>query len=209
MRLSPPSWPPSSPPCPWWPARGVAPAPAPADPAAERPRGADAGCAGLLRRPGRQAAAGGGQHRDHPERARSRPDAPELPQVPPGSPVRGVLQGVLRPQPPGWPGPRPRRRGAAAPAAPRSARASSSMPTATSSPTTTSSRAPRRSPSSCADDTQLKAKLIGRDDTHRHRAAQGRADKPLPAVQFGDSATPRRSATGCSRSATRSAWAAR
>ena len=88
------------------------------------------------------------------------------------------------------------------------ARASSSPPTATSSPTITSSTAPARSRS---------ASTTGRDrrrarrhrPAHRPRPAEDQADsKTLPVRQVrGEDA--RASATGCSRSAIRSASAAR
>ena len=59
------------------------------------------------------------------------------------------------------------------------------------------------------DNTTLKATVIGRDETGDIALLKVKSDKPLPSVKFGDSAMPSASATGCWRSATRSAWAAR
>ncbi len=59
------------------------------------------------------------------------------------------------------------------------------------------------------DNTSLKAKVLGRDETRRHRLAEGETGQAAAGGGVRRFATPRGSATGCWRSATRSASAAR
>ncbi len=58
------------------------------------------------------------------------------------------------------------------------------------------------------DGTSLNAKIVGVDAVADIAVLKISAGHPLPSVSFGDSAANRASATGSSRSATRSAWAA-
>ena len=101
------------------------------------------------------------------------------PVIPPGSPFEDFFRDFMDR--------RARRAARASSARTRSARASSSRPTATSSPTTTSSRAPTRSRSSSSTAATSTRRSVGRDPRTDIALLKVESDEPLPFVEFGDS----------------------
>ena len=117
---------------------------------------------------------------------------PEIPHVPAGLAVRAVLQGLPQSQSSrraGGRGEQPSRRPTGGCRA--WGRASSSMPSGLVVTNNHVIDGADEITVTLQDNTSLKAKVLGRDETGDIALLQVKPDKPLPAVQFGDSDTER------------------